>query len=510
MARSKWIASALACTALAVLAGTLFVNVDWASMFVLPTLVPTIWIPTLAIAPSPLPPTTTATPTPVPTVAPTSTHTPTPSTTPTATPTPTPSLVPTPFSLQTPVLIAVTPALSDTTAVPTPVQPITVAGGAINIVVLGSDRRPGWSYWNTDVIQIVSIQPLVPAVTVLSIPRDLYVYIPGFQMNRINTADMYGELYHYDGGGPALIQQTLLYNLGIPVQHYVRTDFDGFIGIVDALGGVDIPVHCRLEALWPYPNENGEYVTKTLEAGVHHMDGETALWYARARKAPDLVSPLRGGVSNQTSGTFSREQRQQQVLQAIWRRARSLNILPRVSELWEQLRGMVVTDMGLNDMLMLASVAFRLEEQNVRFYNIGYTEVIPWTTPNGGTVFLPNWEKIEPVVREALGPVPEGRLWRRLQNVEVWNGTPHADWDQLAADRLFREGFIAIIGQPDRQDYPQTRLIDFTATTKGGARAYLQWMFNVVPENVISAPDPNAPMPYRLIIGADYQTCRSP
>jgi len=408
------------------------------------------------------------------------------------------------------VLIAVTPSLSETTAVPTPVQPITITPGSINIVVLGSDRRPGWNHWNTDVIQIVSIQPYVPAVTVLSIPRDLYVYIPGFQMNRINAADMYGEIYRYSGGGPALVQQTLLYNLGIPVQHYVRTDFDGFIGIVDALGGIDVPVHCRLETLWPYPNENGEYVTKTLEPGVHHMDGETALWYARARKAPDLVTPLRGGVSNQTSGTFSREQRQQQVLQAIWRKARSLNILPRVPELWEQLRGMVVTDMSLNDVLMLANVAFRLDEQNVRFRNIGYAEVTPWTTPNGAWVFLPNWEKIEPVVSEALGPVPEGRLWRRLQNVEVWNGTPNTDWDQLAADRLFREGFTAIIGQPDRRDYPQTQLIDFTSTAKGGARAYLQWMFNVAPENVISAPDPNAPVPYRLIIGADYQTCRSP
>jgi hypothetical protein len=131
-------------------------------------------------------------------------------------------------------------------------------------------------------------------------------------------------------------------------------------------------------------------------------------------------------------------------------------------------------------------------------------------TPHGAWFFLPNWKKIEPVVSEALGPVPEGRLWRRLQNVEVWNGTPNADWDQLAADRLFREGFTAIIGQPDRRDYAQTQLIDITSTPKGGARSYLQWMFNVAPENVISAPDPNAPASYRLIIGADYQTCRSP
>ena len=70
-------------------------------------------------------------------------------------------------------------------------------------------------------------------------------------MSRINFADMYGELHGYEGGGPALLQQTLLYNLGIPVDHYVRTDLDGFIGIVNALDGVDIPVRCRLEDHWP-------------------------------------------------------------------------------------------------------------------------------------------------------------------------------------------------------------------------------------------------------------------
>jgi len=402
---------------------------------------------------------------------------------------------PPPFSLPAPVLIGVTPAVSDTIPIPTPVPVAEMVPGTINIVVFGSDRRPDWGDWHTDVVQIVSIQPSVPAVTVLSIPRDLYVYIPGFWMSRVNFADMYGEVHGYEGGGPALVQQTLLYNLGIPVDHYVRTDFDGFIGIVDALGGVDIPVHCRLQDHWPYPDENGEYPIKVLEPGVHHMDGETALWYARSRM---------------TTSVFARERRQQQVLQAIWRKARSLEILPRVPQLWDQLRNMVVTDMTLGDVLMLAEVAFRLDDQNVRFRNIGYQHVIPWTTPKGGSVFLPNWEEIGPVVSEALGPISEGRMWRALQTVEVWDGTPSADWDQLAADRLLREGFVAAIGQPDRRDYPQTQLIDFAITAKGSAVPYLQWMFNVSPENVISAPDPNAGAPYRLIIGADYQTCPNP
>jgi hypothetical protein len=172
---------------------------------------------------------------------------------------------------------------------------------------------------------------------------------------------------------------------------------------------------------------------------------------------------------------------------------------------------MVVTDMEFDDVATLVGVAARLDEQNVRFRNIGYQHVFPWTTPQGGWVFLPNWEEIEPVLSEALGPVPEGRLWRKLQMVEVWNGAGHTDWDQMAADRLFREGFGVVINQPDRRDYAQTQLIDYTVSAKGSAASYLAWMFNIAPENVIAAPNPDGGgVAYRLIIGADYQTCRSP
>jgi hypothetical protein len=276
------------------------------------------------------------------------------------------------------------------------------------------------------------------------------------------------------------------------VDHYVRVDFEGFVGIIDILGGVDIPVHCRLEDYWPYPDENGEYPIRVLEPGVHHLDGETALWYARSRK---------------TSSVFARERRQQQVLEAIWRKSRSLQILPHIPQLWDQYRSMVVTDLNLFDVLRLAEVAFRLDSQHVRLRTIGYRHVIPWTTPKGGNVFLPNWEEIEPLVAEALGPAPEGRMWRAMQTVEVWNGTANPGWDHLGADRLWREGFAAAIAEPDRRDYGQTQLLDFTTPGQGSAASTLQRMFQIAPDNVFPAPDPGNGAQYRLIIGADYQTC---
>ncbi len=438
---------------------------------------------------------------PTPSALPTFTPSRTPSPTATSTPSPTPMATPTP----TPYLVVLSPfptpsiswqmVLSTPIPVPTPVPPVPVASDAINIVVLGSDRRPDWSEWHTDAIHVVSVQTSRPAVSVISIPRDLYVYIPGFWMSRINFADYYGETYGYPGGGTGLLRDTLLYNLGIRADYFVRTDFDGLIGIVDALGGIDVPVHCGLRDHWPYPDENGEYPILTMEPGVHHMDGETALWYARSR---------------QTTSVFSRERRQQQVLQAIWRRARSTGVLRQVPALWAQARRMVVTDLGMTEILQLAQVALRLEEENVRFYNIGPDLVVPWTTPYGGHVFLPRWEQIEPLLAEAMAPVPEARLNRLFNRVEVWNGTSNPDWDDLAVDRLVRAGFPAIIGSSDRHDHPHTTLVVFRAYAKGTGVEHLQQMFSIPDGRVTYQDDPDAPVGFRLIIGADYQTCPWP
>ncbi len=432
----------------------------------------------------------TATPRPTRVVSPT--PSPSPSPTPTITPSPTPThfvpTMPPPF----PTFFPSRPTTEPPLPIPTVVTPVLVADGAINIAVLGSDRRPEWSEWHTDAIHIVSIQTERPAVTVISIPRDLYVYIPNFWMSRVNFADFYGDAYGYPGGGTALLRDTLLYNLGIRIDHTVRTDFDGLIGIVDTLGGIDVPVHCRIADRWPYPDENGEYPILTMEPGIVHMDGETALWYARSRM---------------TTSVFSRERRQQQVLRAIYQRGRDLNMLTQIPSLWGQVQEMVVTDLTFDEVVNLARVAFMLPDQNIRFYNIDRSMVTPWTTPQGGSVFLPNWEAIEPMVAEAMAPLPEARMARSFMPVEVWNGTPNADWDRLAADRLMRAGFPVTINPPDRSDYAQTQLFVYSEYAKGTGVGYLQWMFDVPDERALYQPGGSASYGFRLIIGADYQTC---
>jgi LCP family protein required for cell wall assembly len=416
------------------------------------------------------------------------TATPSPTALPTSTPVPVDLVVPEPFPNPGP--LGYVP--STTLAIPTPVQPVPVASDAINIAVLGSDKRDDWTEWHTDVVQIVSIQRQSKTVSVISIPRDLYLYIPTLWMSRINFADFYGDAYNYEGGGPALLRDTLLYNLGIRMDYYVRTNFDGLIGIVNTVGGVDIPVHCGLSDHWPYRDESGEYPILTMEPGIRHMDGETALWYARSRL---------------TTSVFSRERRQQQVLQALWHKGREAGVLTQVPALWKQGQEMITTDLTLSEVLDLARIALTLDDNNVRFYNIGRDVVTPWTTPYGGAVFLPRWDDIQPIVAEAMAPPPEARLVRTYMPVEVWNGTPNDGWGWLAVDRLYRTGFPAMVAESDRQDYAQTQLIILSSRTKGTGAGYLQHMFGLSDDQVIHQPDESAEFGFRLILGADYQTC---
>ncbi len=444
-----------------------------------PTFTPTEVPPptwTVTFTPSPLP-----TPTPKP---------------PTPTQTPTPSMTPTPLPPRRPtaIPIEVTPTShpSDTLIIPTPVPRYHIPADALTVVVLGSDQRPDWTHWNTDVIQYFVIYPDVPSVKMLSIPRDLYVFLPPLRMSRINTADMYGVLYNYDGGGLGLLNQTMLYNLGITADYYVKVNFDGLIELVNILGGIEVPVHCRLEDYWPYPDENGEYHRIALEPGLHHMDGQLALWYSRSRK---------------TTSVFSRERRQQQVLEAMWRKGKQANLLQAVPSLYPELNHLFETNLPVDKIFSLAMTATQLEMANVGVYNIGRWEVEPYVTYQGGNVFLPLYEEILPVLDAVIARPATNRALQNPIYVEVWNGTGNPNWDHLAADRMAHYGFIPIIGNPDRRDYAQTQIMFFGSTPKGSGLPLMQRLFRVAQENVLMHEDPNAPVKMRLIIGQDYVTC---
>jgi LCP family protein required for cell wall assembly len=126
---------------------------------------------------------------------------------------------------------------------PKPV-PVLTDAQTVTFLLLGSDKRPGQKYFRTDTIVIAAVRPGAGQVTLISVPRDLYVYIPTIGMDRVNAAYEYGQMHQYPGGGTALLKDTILYNLGIRIDHLAIVDFEGFSRIVDTLGGLDVPVFC--------------------------------------------------------------------------------------------------------------------------------------------------------------------------------------------------------------------------------------------------------------------------
>jgi polyisoprenyl-teichoic acid--peptidoglycan teichoic acid transferase len=257
---------------------------------------------------------------------------------------------------------------------------------AVTFILLGSDKRPGQTHFRTDTIVIAVLRPASGQVALISVPRDLYVYIPTVGMDRINAAYEYGDIYHYPGGGFALLKDTILENLGLRIDHLAIVDFDGFRRIVNTLGGVDVNVSQTFyDARTGYPNGY------TVYPGIVHMNGDLALWYARSRK---------------TSSDFDRGRRSQEVLRALYTRALQTGSISKIPELYNDFSSSIITDLMLSDLLQLTPLALHLNNADIRSYYINRDLVTSWMTPGGASVLLPNGPAIQSMLQLALSPAP--------------------------------------------------------------------------------------------------------
>lgn len=275
-----------------------------------------------------------------------------------------------------------------------PGLPFMGAGERTNLLLLGIDRRGGtdWAY-RTDTIMIFGLEPDGGAA-ILSIPRDLQLQIPGRGEDRINTANVYGYLQEYPGGGPALLEATVEASFGIPIDGYLMLDFHAFERIVDALGGIDVDVEEPLhDTRYPDPRPGDPYAYRTVhfDAGLQHMDGQRALQYARSRMS---------------TSDFDRARRQQQVLLAIRARALSLESAPRWPAVAAAITEAIKTDLGLDEMLSLALRAARIDPSNIGQAVLEHPYVSAYRRSDGAAVQLPNWELINRLVEELFGPQP--------------------------------------------------------------------------------------------------------
>lgn len=390
------------------------------------------------------------------------------------------------------------------TAVPTRVPFVPREYDLVNVLLLGTDADlSNDNFMRTDTMIIVSINRQTGTVSMLSLPRDLYVYIPtpSGMMQRINVVYAVGENIGYTDGGFGLLRQTLWYNLGLNIHYYAKVDFSGFTQIIDTLDGINIAVDCAYQDYQligaELPDgviEVGDQGLRTLPVGYYRMSGAQALWYARTRR---------------TSSDFDRGRRQQQILRSIWREGMSQVSLTNAPQLWNQLMQAVETDMGLEDFVSLMPLALNLDVRNIRDFTLVRTyHTTPWQTPDGDFVQLPVYETMRPLLEEFYRPPPDSRFMIEGASIEVFNGTRNRNWDRVAADRLLWEGFTAIsMGYGEDTTLRETILIDYTGQEKGSSLDEMARILNVRTENIRIEPDPNRTTDFVVLLGADYNSC---
>lgn len=413
-------------------------------------------------------------------------------------PTPVPVIVvtssPTSPAFATPDFAVATPA----TAVPTHVAPFSQPDDVVNILLLGNDVE--WAQGGrTDSLILVSLNKETGQVTMLSFPRDLYVYVPGWKMERINLALPHGHGSDYPGGGGQLIKDTLLYNFGLPVDYYIRIGFAGFQQAVDLLGGIEIVVNCpltdwRLKSPELDPNVEENWEQFTLETGIQVMDGDMALWYVRSRR---------------TTNDFERGRRQQQILRAIVQTGvNSPRLLTQLPELWSAYQEYVETDMPLTVMVELTALLPSIQTHNIRSLTL-FGATTAWQVPvTREMVQLPQWDLAQPVLAQLMIQPELGQMSRPPLLVEVV--APDWVYYRQVAENLAWYGIGSVWSRPQQPMPDVTQLTYYGANFKGAASELMAWLFYRQPEEIELVTTPDASQyDYQAVIGKDYNICQS-
>jgi len=413
----------------------------------------------------------------------------------TASPTTTPTSLP-----QINHTLAITPGnLLRPEGVAPPVPTFAVPLGTTNILLLGSDLPLDAGVGRTDTIIIVAINREGPTASMLSLPRDLWVYIPGWQMNRINTALSRGSSASYPGGAVKQLTDTILYNFGVPIHYYAQVDFTGFKDAVDAIGGVEVAVSCHLRdwrlkspELNPEVEDNWEIFN--LEPGIYDMDGDMALWYARSRR---------------TTSDFDRGRRQQQVLRAMLNTGVDLNLLPQAPEFWSTYKDSVKTDLDIGRMLQLAALAPAIRENGIQHLFMVGEELQPYVVPaSGAQVQLPVWDEAQDTFRRLFLPPALNQASRPPITVEIINSTDNPDLALLAADNLERYGFEPTISNAGIEEQRLTTIEYHAQNLKGSFDWLFSWVVDKRKADIELVSETDSEYDYRLVLGMEYDPCR--
>ena len=373
----------------------------------------------------------------------------------------------------------------------------------INILLMGLDFRDwqsGDGPARTDSMMLVTIDPITKSAGMLSIPRDLWVEVPGFEHNRINTAYFLGETYRLPGGGPGLAMQTVENLIGVPVQYYAVIEFSAFERLIDEIGGVEIGVPERMkisplgrDSIW-------------LEAKGYRLDGPEALAYARARKTD--------------GGDFDRAERQQQVMMAVRDQILELDMVPvllaRGPALYQDLREGLKTNLSFDQLVALGLLAVQVDLEEISKGVIAPPEMVLLDIhPDGAMVLKPVPDQIR-VLRDeiftgtgAIAPSiqPEQATMAAQQEfarVAVFNGAGVEGLATETAEFLQGQGLNVVqIANADRHDYDKSRVIVHSQNYPYTIR-YLAGLLGLSEGQILQAVYPVPDVDLMVILGVDW------
>lgn len=303
-----------------------------------------------------------------------------------------------------------TPLPTETaTAIPT-ATPKPLCGGPakMTVLALGIDSRAdNYLYGLADVIKVVRVDFVTPKVTVMSLPRDLWVEIPGIAeygvtAGKLNQSYFYGTegMGYYDGpgGAPGLMARTLQDNFGLTVDHYGTVNMVTFTKMVDAVGGIDVYLPNDVDGR---PVDDKTDDMGYFYAGNNHLTGEAALRFSRIRK---------------TDTIFNRMDRQTQVICALKDKLLQPSVVGDIPELIASFQGSVVTDLSPAQMSQMACLLPKLSDENIIFGGIPQEQLTQgrqWDERLGNNTFV--WEIDYDLIRDYITqfeagtwPVPEG------------------------------------------------------------------------------------------------------
>jgi LCP family protein required for cell wall assembly len=328
------------------------------------------------------------------------------------------------------------------------------SGDDLTFLIVGSDSRSGLDDLTNfgdvggargDVIMLVRVDASTSTAQILSVPRDLWVSIPGEGENRINAA--------YAFGGPALMVETIRSNLGVEVNHYVEIDFVGFVSLIDRLGGIEIA--------FPYAARDVKSGLD-VQAGSQTLDGAMALAYARSRSYQELQG---GTWVSVNANDIGRTARQQEVVRAILAKLKSPGSIAEAGEIAATL----AEHMTIDSELASASVAsMAWDFKGILTGSIeGATLPSTGRSIDGKSVVVAD----EPEAGTMLANFRSGAdLGSEPLRVEVLNGNGVSGAAGAMSRTLESKGFqVMSIGEAGSSDYEFTTVIIPEGSDNGDA-----------------------------------------